>query len=351
MQQFPIHSRPPYFISKSYNPSFGEAYANWNVYSQFIPDLRRWVYDRLEFHALQELRDSSKKKEILAILKTARKYDQSCINLPVTSTVVTHMYVCELLIKAMLLFFKVTPEKHHGYSFKSKASNPLEYYSSVVNRGIAVNLHNLFYSNPFPSSGDFPSLKEYFRLCPDLRKECYEVLKKSPYVFPCKEGYGSTGSHSVSAHYHSCGISIDVGIMTKSGSSKDRMCKIFPDYSNYNVETGNARYTSSSVEGESKSDNFISTTRGVDGSSYAIGFGESPVIKQRDIEIRFYITFLLGSMARYSPKEWEEMELENPGLFFLVKRFLEVNHVLFPLLVLRYITGKAYSIISRSVLG
>ena len=90
MKQFEIKKRPPYFISSSYHPEGEEAQANWNVYSYPIPDKRSWLYDQIEYYATKECRVESAKKELLNTIYVARRYDESCINLLATDTIVTH---------------------------------------------------------------------------------------------------------------------------------------------------------------------------------------------------------------------------------------------------------------------
>ena len=68
------------------------------------------------------------------------------------------------------------------------------------------------------------------------------------------------------------------------------------------------------------------------------------VQKQTDLEVRFYIMYLLGSLARYHPDIWEGLKTKNKNWYFLISRFLEHNQYLFPMLILRYISGRTYQL-------
>lgn len=356
MKQFEIKNRPPYFISSSYHPEGEEAQSNWNVYSYPIPDKRSWLYDQIEYYATKECRVEDAKKELLDTLSIARRYDESCLSLLSTDTIVTHLYVCELLVKALLLFFEGKTSTYHGYSARhlinSTLSSISEYFLESKN-GITQDLHNLFYSTPLPMATSLPSLKEYLRFCPELSKECSEILHIPPYVFKAIESYGATGSHSGNGHFHFC--SPDLGVSTLKGfrdlhTKRDSFYpELTTNYTIGNQQTG--YYTEASAESEQKSDKFISVTADLNGTRYALGFGESAVHKQRDIEIRFYIIYLLGSIARYSPSKWKELKNDDPGLSLMIKRFIDNNHLIFPFIVLRYMTGRAYSLTQTAVFG
>jgi hypothetical protein len=348
MEQFEIKKRPAYFVYSSYHPEGEEAQANWNHYGHPIPNFSTWLFDQLEYYSAKENRNDEFKDEILNTIRTARQYDETCKNLSPTSTIITHMYVCELLVKALLLFFGKEPDAIHGYS-KREADKIADYYCTVQSSGIAQNLHTLFYSNEF-ERGDLPPLREYLKLLPELRKECVEIFNEPPYVFRCNETYGATGAHTGDRdyHYHLCGPDIDTSTLSGHRDLHSRKDLIFPELSqHYTV----ASYTSFSAEDRELSDDFISVTSDTHGQKYAMGFGQTNVPKQRDIELRFYVVFLLGSIARYSIKDWKKVESENPGLFLMIRRFIENNHTAFPFLILRYMTGRAYSFGKTSVYG
>jgi hypothetical protein len=91
-------------------------------------------------------------------------------------------------------------------------------------------------------------------------------------------------------------------------------------------------------------DDFVSTTTDINGRHFGLGFGGSNIQKQTDIEIRFYILYLLGTLARYHPNIWEGIKQNNKDWYFLICRFLEHNQYLFPMLILRYISGRTYQL-------
>ncbi len=347
LQQFKTEDRPPYVIQPSYCPEGTGGHSNWNVLLHPVPDLRSWIYDHIEYYSKKENRNASVTQEIINIIKTARNYDYTCIDTSPQNTIITHMYVCELLIKAMLLFFGITPTNYHGYK-KQESEELRNFYCKNGKGGISQDLHSLFYSTALPD--ELPPLKEYLRFLPELRKECYSILKKAPHVFRCITGFSSTGAHTKSGHYHYCNPIKDVSTIPGFEDIYKRMDEIFPEKNNfYTVAACNNKFTDFSAEDKPLCDEIISTTEDIYGTQYALGFGATNVPKQRDVEIRFYLVFLLGSIARYTPSGWLELEMSDPELFIMVRRFLENNHIVFPFLILRYITGRAYSFKRESV--
>lgn len=343
MKEIPITQRPPYFVYDHYFPEWEEDFSEWNRYQHSIPNFRTWLFDQIEYSAINELRNPALKNELVATLDTARSYDRTCLNMPPIETIVTHMYVCELLIKALLLFFWEDLKKHHWYEAKtdskinSAIKTPFDCYLESRD-GLSAQLHGLFYSQELPKQ--LPSVREYFRLCPELMKECSEIFKTPACVFPCSEGYGASGLHTdPEKHYHYCKPQPFVSTLPGYRGIGMNIDQCFPDLISYD-KWG---HTSLGVEESDKADNFISATADLDGSKYALWFGATGVPKQRDVEVRFYIVYLLGSLARYSPNDWQDMRTKNPGFYLMAKRFLESNHILFPFLILRYITGRGYA--------
>jgi|GEM_PF-4279395 hypothetical protein len=349
MKQFRTEDRPPYFVDSSYCPEGAGAYSNWNVLLHSIPDPRSWIYDRIEYYVKKECRDSTVTQEVINIVKTARNYDDTCIGASPQNTIITHMYVCELLVKALLLFFGVKPTNHHGYS-KKESERLRDFYCTNLKDGISQDLHSLFYSTPLPKK--LPSLEEYLRFLPETRKECYSLFKKAPHIFKCVTGFTSTGAHSQPGHYHFCNPIVDTSTIPGLENLYKQTDIIFPEKQKfYILKTGQGRSTNFPAEEHPYCDDIISTTEDIYGTHYALGFGESDVPKQRDLEIRFYLVFLLGSIARYSPNDWLELAQNDPELFIMVRLFLENNHLSFPFFILRYITGRGYSLKRSATYG
>ncbi len=338
MEQIPLHARPPYFVYDSYRPEWKDAFANWNHHTHSIPNLRAWLFDKIQYYATTELRDKKLKDEILATIMTASSYDKTCLELSPNDTIVTHMYVCELLNKVLLLFFGISPITHHGYSVKNQnEKNILDIFLESRN-GVAIQLHDLFYDAKLPKT--LPNLSEYLRFCPELIKETYWIQWIHPFVFEWHEGYSATWLHKASEHYHYCAS--DALIPSDVSAYLAINQWFFPEVGKeYSIADN--QYTSFSVEERKKSDDFISTTSDIDGRKYLMWFWQSKVPKQRDIELRFYIIYLLGSTARYSPLLWNQLERSEPWAYLMIRRFIETNHIIYPFLVLRYITGRAYS--------
>lgn len=339
MEQIPLDKRPPYFISSDYRPEWKGGFANWNKHTHSVPDLRTWLFDKIQYHATTELRDPSLKEDILATIMTATLYDKTSIELSPVNTVVTHMYVCELLNKVLLLFFGVKPIPHHWYSVKNpQETNILSIYCHSRD-WIAKQMHNLFYDTPLPLK--LENLSEYLKFCPELIKETYSILQTIPNVFEwMSEGYWYCWDHKKAWNYHCCSTDALIPWDPTALLPVDEW--FFPEiWISYTVN--NNMFTHFSVEDTPKTDDFISTTADINGTKYLMWFWNSYVPKQRDIEIRFYIIYLLWTIARYSPLLWSRLEKNEPWTYLMIKRFIETNHIIYPFLILRYITWRWYS--------
>lgn len=339
MGQIPLHSRPPYLVSLHYHPEAEEELSGWNVRRYPPTDLREWLYDEIEYYCGTEARDPEKIEELLNTIQTARKYDRTCIGHSSTETIVTHLYVCELLVKTLLLFFGYSYDSHHGYT-TSGLKDILEKDSASVldlkllgikSGGLHNNLHDLFFTEPLTQ--DFPTLEEYLLLCPELIKECQNILHKPSHVYQGSEDFSLVEKDS-SKYLHS--ITIEDRLVVLQGHRSSTKEEDFPELINYQD-----RFQERALE--DKSDQLISMTSDVEGDIFALGFGQSQLSKQREIEIRFYIVYLLGSLGRYHVNTWQKLRTKEIAPYLLIKRFLDYNHLLFPFIVLRYITGRSYT--------
>ena len=349
--------RPIYYISKDYSPELGDDYSNWNNTTEYIPDMQEWIWDQLDYYIQHNIKikniNSEKEIKIVSAFKTARKYNETCRGNSTVDTVVTHLYVCELLLEVMSMLFGNDWSFGHGYEFKDVPSKDTkDIFNLSVNfksNGLAHVIHGLFYTVPLEGRENL-TFRDYLLFCPELRTFVFETEKVMPKVISCDEDHGSTGEHTKEENYHCISFKMkDYFVITKPSefySAEDENKKDFPELQNYNVSK---KWSCFSVDGEVYSDKFISTTREPDGNTFALGFGQSPVQKQRDIEVRFAIIFILGSLGRYRPWIWEKLREENPKQYYAAKKFLGYNHILFPYLILGYLSGKFFSFVKTAV--
>lgn len=357
MEQIKEENRPLYYTDTSYSPELGQDYANWNNNSSFVPNMDTWLWDSLDYYIRHRIQikkaDMEVSEKIVSAFKTARRYNDTCKNSSTIDTVVTHMYVCELLIQILCLLDGDGWSYGHGYDTKGlndvEIGDILSLKVHLKGAGLAHSLHGLFYSNKLDASQE-PTLAAYLALCPETRN----LMRQSndvPQIVSCGEGYGGTGAHEKEGTYHHVGFEMMDYHQMKNVSETYNAAEVhkrnFPELETYNV----ARHTSFSVEDERFSDKFISTTCDPNGKTYALAFGDSTVQKQRDLEIRYGVVFYLGSLGRYRPWIWAQMENKNPEQYFVIKTFLEHNHQMFPYTVLRYLSGKSFTFIKTAVWG
>ena len=353
-------NRPLYYVSSSFSPELREDYSNWNNTTEFIPDMQEWIWDQLNYYIRHNIKmkniDSEKGNRMISTFKTARIYNETCKGHSTVDTVVTHLYVCELLLEVLAMLFGNDWSCGHGYEFKDDLSKDAkDIFISPINfksNGLAHVIHKLFYKNPLEVKENL-TIKDYLIFCPELRTFMFESEKMMPKVIACyNEDYGATGAHTKEENYHCISFNMrDYFAITKPSESynaEEEHGKNFPELKDYNISN---KWASFSVEDETSSDRFISITRDPDGNTYALGFGQSPVQKQRDIEIRFGIIFVLGSLGRYRPWIWGKVEEENPRQYYAIKKFLGYNHLLFPYLILGYLSGKYFTFLKMAVLG
>jgi hypothetical protein len=321
--------------------------------------MNEWVWDTLDYHIRHNIKikkiDSDKAIKIISALKTARKYNEASIDGNSIDTVVTHLYVSELLLQILSMIGGNDWSHGHGYKFSGSEENDSDIFSAKVefkNGGLAHNIHKLFFTEQLDSSKILP-FKDYITFCPELRKFIFEIENETPKVISCEdESYGCTGGHTEQDKtYHVASFSMtDYHALQKDGdfNQKEEHEHNFPELESYNISN---RWSSFAVEDELFSDKFLSITRDPFKNVFALGFGQSPVQKQRDIEIRFAILFTLGSLGRYRPWIWNKIEEENSQQYFAIKKFLEYNHLLFPYLILGYLSGKYFTFNSKAVWG
>ena len=348
--------RPLYYIDSSFAPELGQDFQDWNNVSDFLPDVSEWAWDQLDYHIRRSIRISkiSKDKQIkiLSALKTARKYHATCINESTIHTVVTHLYVCELLLQILSMIGGNDWSFSHWYVTPSAdIRNIFKLPIQIKKTGLSQNIHSLFFTSELKHSGISITLKDYLMFCPELRKFMFENEKIIPKVFSCTENYSATGAHTnPEKNYHVVNFNgVEYSALHGSGwrSSDQLHKKNFPELKDYNISAN--KFANFSVEDEPFAEKFISTTRDPQGKIFALAFGESKVQKQRDIEIRFAIIFTLGSLGRYRPWIWDTMEDKNPEQYFAIKKFLEYNHILFPYLILGYLSGKYFTFDKKNI--
>jgi hypothetical protein len=358
MQQIKEESRPLYYNDSSYSPELGQDYQNWNNNSSFVPSMDTWLWDNLDFYIRHRIQikktDSETKKKIISAFKTARKYNDTCKNNSTTDTVVTHMYVCELLAQVLCLLDGEGWSYGHGYDTKGlsdiEISDILSLKVHLKGAGLAHSLHSLFYKNKLDDSKE-PTLADYLALCPETRNFMRDS-SSIPQIVSCSEDYGATGAHEKDGTFHTVHFEMMDYHQMKDAAETHNVAELharnFPELKSYSIAN---KYTPFSVEEEVYSDKFISTTCDPNGKRYALAFGDSRVPKQRDLEVRLAAVFYLGSLGRYRPWIWAEMENENPEEYFIMKTFLEHNHQMFPYTVLRYLSGKSFTFIKTAVWG
>ena len=354
-------NRPLYYIDKSYSPELGHDYSNWNNTTDFLPDMGEWVWDQLDFYVRHNIKikniNQDKGVKIISALKTARKYNKTSTNNNNVDMVVTHMYVCELLLQVLSMIGGNNWAYGHGYKFSGSDEIDSDIFSTKIelkDGGLAHEIHKLFFIDKLKSNNNI-ILKDYLTFCPELRKFMFEIEKTTPRAIGCsEEGYGATGAHPetdgkdyhvlvfATTDYHAL-LKTDEGYNAKEEHEKN-----FPELVDYNVAN---RWSSFAVQDEILSDKFISITRDPENNLFALGFGQSPVQKQRDVEVRFGVVFTLGSLGRYRPWIWNKIEEENPQQYYAIKKFLENNYLLFPYLILGYLSGKYFTFNKTAVLG
>lgn len=343
-------NKPSYFHDDSYDPNFedsSQAFSYANVILDHIPDLRNWLFDKLRQEAHGFPISEKLQEKIDAVLQSARNYDSTTKNLSPYDTVITQLYTDELLIKILLYCYGKESATYHGYTLHTDSFKAFDFakigdVELVLKRdGLAQNLHELFYVNKFNSSPEknmiMPNLGEYFCFLPEIRNDLSRMGLKTRSC-TCDVGWGATGVHPKEGTYHYFNVNNSVEI-NKFGLN---ISTLFPEIvSEYIIANG---YSKSNLFETNHCDNLVSATCDINGNNFALGFGGSAVRKQTDIEIRFYVIFLLGSIARYYPDLWEGIRTKNKNWYFLISRFLEHNQYLFPMLILRYISGRTYQL-------
>lgn len=346
--------RPPYFHWLSYEPGLAKdnAWACANLIRDYIPDLRNWIYDRLLVHGQKDIRNSERIEEFKQVLDTAREYDRTTLNSNPYHSIVTHLYVCELLAQSLLCFFD--KEKPHGHGYKWHDTEHLYAASVKGGNGIAQSLHELFFSEKLvniAATHRLPDAEEFMRLLPELRSMYPGMEARPPLIFSCEESYGGTAQHPNpdTGTYHSIHIndSLSTNAIREAYPDQDGLPILFPELEKvYTI----ARYANVPLASLPTCDQLISVTHDVNGAGFALSFGLGTLPKMRDIEIRYYLLFVLGSIARYDVPTWSQISKENPILYYKILRFLEHNQILFPLLILRYLSGRTYAFVGRAVL-
>lgn len=349
------NNKPPYFYDVDYDPDLplpDKAFHARNLTYDYLPNIRQWIYDQLELYAVSKLRNKSRLAEVRALCKTIRWYDQTVVDVDPFTTVVTQLYVCELLATLLTVFFDSCPTpRAHGYKWKALPSGPMPLkdlflMAKKAAPGLAFDLHNLFYQQPLmpEDKGRFPSLVEYLKFIPEIRIDFDAAKQGSSRVIRCGEqGYRATCAHPDPNHetYHYI-ANLENDELLNIHRDEISLPQLFPELANFYTIANH--YGKTPVSSSPFSDEMISTTEDVNGECYGLGFGGSAVQKQRDIEIRFYIMFVLGSLGRYNPDIWSTLPEREPVWYFFVRRFLEHNQILFPLLALRYMTGRGFKI-------
>lgn len=356
----PEEKRPLYYIDRSFSPELGQDYSNWNNTSDFLPDISIWIWDQLDHYIRHNIKNKKitpdKEIKILSAYKTARKYHETCLGRSTIDTVVTHLYVCELLVQVLIMINGKDWSLSHGYKFEGFENTGTKAFDAEIVKksiGLSHELHSLFFSTPLDQKKR-SKLKDYLMFCPELRKYMFEIERIIPHTISCEENYGGTGSHKEhgktyhSLHFEMSDYHAIFQPKERNFNQKTEHGKNFPELNRYTVSNS---YSDFAVEDESLSDKFISVTRDPYGKTFALAFGQSPVEKQRDIEIRFAIVFILGSLGRYRPWIWRKLEEEDPVQYFALKKFLEYNHLLFPYLILCYLSGKHFTFNTTAVWG
>lgn len=348
----PSGEKPAFFHSQDYLEDWAtdNAFSRVNVQHDIPLGIKGWIFDMLQL-SISKIGDPVLVKKMQAALTTAREYDKSTENLDPLATVITQMYVCELLGKLLIYRFSPTPEdffKNHGYYTMSNA--PLDALDAKVKTkkdagGIAFGLHDIFYSTALPHELEMMPVRTYLRYIPELRETVFDVTKESTLLFRAHHDDANFSPNETYTNVtHRVSISLDDGILSRF-NLKSIWADVLPELAS-GIATGNPNGGNNgynpSLQADGKSDNIISSTFDLDGRLYYMGFGgENTPPKQREVEIRWYLIFVLGSLARYYPEQWQEIRGSALHQYW-IRRFLETNQVLYPLNVLRYITGRTF---------
>lgn len=352
LKGFTHRTRPPFFHDSSYEPGFTDdnAWSGANLVRDHITDLRSWIYDRLVIHGQADLRNQTRSAEFFDTLNTAREYDRTTLASSPFHTIVTHLYVCELLAKTLLFFFDQPKPHTHGYKWDDR----VDIFSAAAkgSEGMASALHRLFYATALPDitgNVNLPHIDEFMRFLPELKGNFPGIDPILPLSLSCTEDWGATGAHPGGSNetYHA--VHIEDPMLSNPGRPHGHtdLSILFPELrTTYRIASN---YSSIPLSSQPMADQLISTSHDINGSTFALGFGGSSVPKMRDLEIRYYLAFVLGSIARYDAHAWNNLQQTQPLLYFKIIRFLEHNQIMFPLLILRYLSGRTYSFVGRSV--
>lgn len=339
---FKSSARPPYFYHFDYQPERDDlAYSQANRVSEYVPSTLAWTFDQMEYYVAHKAScTEARKAKAKHFLKMLRIYSATIEGVDPYSTLVTQLYISEMLLSVLLLAFDKDVPHSHGYSFNLGENFVVRSAALRTQKsGIAFAVHELFYDAQLPQDRRMAELEEYFSFLPEIRKE-YTSQPRFTRTIRYTSDYGCTGAHAEEGIYHASSVSKDQNDVQGWCPGAPTNEALFPDFfANYTVA---GKYMNKCVTTMPKADDCVTVTHDVNGDPYTLGFGTSSVVKQRDIEIRFYIIFVLGSIARYRPTVWAELQERDPEFYMFVRRFVEHNMVLFPLQVLRYMTGCGY---------
>ncbi len=338
-------NRPPFFHSFDYEPDYepvDNAYAVSNLIREKIPDYRKWLFDRLMIHGQLEIRNRDRLADYIATLTAAIEYDRTTHSSTPHRTVVTDLYVSELLVKCLLIFLDRKIPNGHGYRWHHERH---PFAASVKTNGLAGELHALFYENSlltdYPLDTPLGPAEDFMRLLPELYGTHPGNSHGKSNLYPCSSDYNCTGAHV------EAGVKGILHHVVFSSMNAAPEATAFPELE---IAYDDKHFLKTPLHKITHADTLIATTSDLNGKTYAMSFVGAQVPKMQDIEIRYYLMFVLGSIARYAPSRWFNLINESPILFYKTQRFLEHNQIMLPLLALRYMTGRTYSFAERALL-